>query len=127
MRRGLIGIIISAALALAAPAVAQSISAQLTDPLAEVDISFTSTSPQPIVAGASGKTTKLWRIELTCASATNISIGDGVTTFIGPQPCGAITLDVSAYPWMTSASGNGLVITSSAAVLVGGKASVTQQ
>lgn len=99
----------------------------VADPFTETPIGFSSASPQTIVAGATGKVMRLWRLILTCASTTNITISDGATTFLGPMPCGSIALDVDSYPWMTSATGNGLVITSSNAVQVGGLASVTQQ
>lgn len=97
----------------------------------EAQISFSSSGNNAIVAGASDKTTKLYRLTLSCQGATNITIQDGSTAKMGPYYLGAggslvLPFDPSGSPWEVGTANTALNLNSSAAVNCGGSVSSIQ-
>ena len=97
-----------------------------TSDLSQAAISFSTSGDQVIVAAVSGQTTRVHRMILVVAPATNITIKNGAgTSLTGAMPLGAggaIVLDFSNRPWFKTSVNTAFIINSSAAVQVGGMA-----
>jgi len=103
------------------------------NPFTQTDINFNGAGDNTIVAGATGKQTKVFRLKLVVAGATSISIKDGAGTVLdGPWAFGAnqgIVLDFTGIwmpPWYTTLAGNDFIINSTNAVQVGGNLDYVQ-
>lgn len=97
--------------------------------LTPVVINSASSGLNTLVAGAGGKTVRLYRLVLFVGGATNLTFEDSSTPLSGPIPMnagGSIILDYSGDPWYTTAAGDALNINSSSAVQLSGTAYYVQ-
>ena len=100
---------------------------ELVSALQQAVINVSSSGDSTLVAGAAGKTIKVYRLKLIVSAATAILIkSDSATTLDGPLSFSAnegMILDFTGNdmpPWYTTAAGKDLVINSSNAVTIGG-------
>lgn len=106
-----------------------SIDAQADD-FKEIPVNIaTATATSVLVVGVAGQVIKLYRLDITVAAATNLTIKDGTTSIRGPYYMlanGSIVLDFSGRPWVTTTIGNDLILSSSTSASIGGGASYKQ-
>ncbi len=96
-----------------------------TSPLSEAKFDNSASSGDTtVISGVGGQTVKVYQIFFICAAATNITFKDGTTALTGAINQSANqgpVLDISAYPWFTTSTGNGFVINSSVATQCSGR------
>jgi hypothetical protein len=95
-----------------------------TSDLTAARISFGATGDQTIVTATAAQATKVYRIRLTVAGATNISIKDGAATtleIIQFPAAGMLILDFNTRPYWTTTANTAFILNSSAAVQVEGR------
>lgn len=96
-----------------------------TSAFTDVAITITTSGNTPVVGAVSAKTTKMYRLTLSCQNTTTINIQDGSTVKMGPYYLlagGSITLDtdVTESPWIVGSTNTALNINSSTVVNCGG-------
>lgn len=128
---GLVGANQGAPNAGAAAAWPIAVAPQAASAFSEAAITITAGGNTAIVAAISAKTTKLYRLTLSCQNATTINLEDGSTVKMGPYYLGtggSIVLDLSASgsPWTVGSANTALNINSSTAVNCGGSVSYIQ-
>lgn len=91
--------------------------------LSATRISFSATGDQAIVGATAGQATSIYRLRLTVAGATNISVKDGSTVLevIQFAAAGALVLHYSARPYWGTSANSAFVLASSAVVQVEGR------
>lgn len=103
-----------------------------TSKLSQIAISFSGSGANTIVAASGSKTTRIFRLLLVVAGATNVTLQDTAgspVTFTGAIPLfpgGSITLGFEGDPHFVTASSTGFAVNSSAAVQVSGCVWYTQ-
>lgn len=95
-----------------------------TNDLTAARISFSATGDQTIVTATAAQTTRVYRLRLSVAGATNISMKDGAGTtleIIQFAAAGMIVLDFNTRPYWTTSVNTAFILNSSAAVAVEGR------
>lgn len=87
-------------------------------------VSFASSGDNTVVSAVTSQIVRVYRIILTTAAATNITMKDGASTSLsGAMPFGvngSLVLDMQGEPWYVTSAGNAFIINSSNAVQVSG-------
>jgi hypothetical protein len=95
-----------------------------TSDLTAARISFSATGDQTIVSATASQTTRVYRLRLTVAGATNISIKDGAAStleIIQFAAAGMLVLDFNTRPYWVTTANTAFILNSSAAVAVEGR------
>ena len=94
--------------------------------LASVSINASGTNI--VLPGITGVQNRIYRVELTAASATTVQFQDGATNLSGAMSLAAgtpLALLMDGYPWFTCSSGNAFNISLGGAVQVAGEIAYT--
>lgn len=86
-------------------------------------ITFAATGDQTIVSATASQTTRIYRLRLTVAGLTNITVKDGATTLevIQFPAAGMLILDFNTRPYWVTSANSAFILNSSAAVAVEGR------
>lgn len=82
-----------------------------------------------LVAGVAGRRVRVYRLLAAVSGSTTFtfkSSGSSSNDLGGPVPASSLLLDMSGQPWFTTPVGAGFTLSSSAALVVGGKIDFTQ-